>query len=256
MQEYAKIYIEVLSYQKRNDKMKIKTCGLTKRCTLYLTLGYLVSFLIYYLSNHIFYDVAILSYSWLFLQRLTYLLMIFIAATVTLIFYSLDEKKKAYISLIPFSLVRAVYFIPYFYLIFIYDGFDSFEAILFGLLAALGDAAISYLLTFLVFKIMLAVVKKANKTNLTLTEIIMKTTTLNFSDPVSLAFTVVSLIGFSYFFIKETIDTVIFICDYSGSLMAGEILYIIFSYIFDLALIFIYYFTLSYIKNRIVASYD
>ncbi len=236
--------------------MNIKTCGLAKRCTLYLFLGYLTTFLIYYLSNHIFYNAAILSYSWLFLQRLTYLLMIFIAATVTLIFYSLGENKKAYISLIPFSLVRTVYFIPYFYLIFIYDGFDSFEAIIFGILASIGDAAISYLLTLLIFKIMVFIIKKTNKSDLTLTELIIKPTRLNFSDPISLAFTIISLIGFSYFFVKEVIDTAIFISDYSGTLLAGEILYIIFSHIFNLALVFIYYFTLSHIKNKILAAGD
>ena len=236
--------------------MNIKTNGLTKRCTLYLSIGYIFAFLIYYLANYIFYDISALSYVWIFTQKLIYLLMIFIAATVMLIFYALGEKRHGYLSLIAFSLIRMIYFIPYFYLIFIYDGFDSVEALLFGLLSALADAAIFYLLALLALGVMLLIIKKSNQGGTPIDELIIKPTRLNFADPICLAFTVLSLLGFAYLFINEVIDTVSFIINYSGNLLTLEIIYIIFSYIFDLSLIFVYYFALSFIKNRIMTIND
>ncbi|MBQ3016509.1 MAG: hypothetical protein IJD79_07000 [Clostridia bacterium] len=236
--------------------MTIKTQGLTKRGSLLLLLGYLGAFILYYLSNQIFYEVEPLAYIWIFAQRLIYFLMLFISATLTLILYFSDKSKRAFLSLIAFSAARTIYFIPYFYLIYIYDGFDSIEAILFGILTAVGEAALAYGLTLLAFGFMLLVIKKANKSALSPSELILQHTKLDFSDPISLSFALLSLIGFSYFFIKEIIDTAIFLVDYSGSITVGEIFYIVFSFIFDLALIFIYYFVLSYVKNRIVATDD
>ncbi len=248
--------IKEFSFIKRTNKMAIKTQGLTKRGSILLLLGYIGTFILYYLSNQIFYEVEPLAYIWIFAQRLIYLLMLFISATLTLILYYSDKGKRAFISLIAFSAVRTVYFIPYFYLIYIYDGFDSVEAILFGILTAVGESAVAYGLTLLALGLMLLVIKRANKTSLSPSELVLQQTKLDFSNPISLSFALLSLIGFSYFFIKEIIDTSIFLLDYSGSIMIGEIFYIVFSFIFDLALIFIYYFVLSYVKNRIVATGD
>lgn len=236
--------------------MNLKTHGLTKRCTLYLLGGYFLSFLLFYFANYLYFGEPILSYIWIFAQKLIYFLPPFVAAVVTLILYASDKKHSAFLSLIAFSAVRMIYFIPYFYLIFIYDGFDSVESISFGFLASVAEAIIAYILTLLAFCVMLLVIKKTDRHGLHLSEHIAKPTELDFRNPVSLAFAILSLIGFSYFFIKEIVDTVTFVIDFSSTVTTGEILYMICSYLFDLSLIFIYYFVISYIKNRAIRIPD
>ena len=77
---------------------------------------------------------------------------------------------------------------------------------------------------------------------------------MDFKNPLSLAFAIVSLLGFSYYFIYEIIDTVVILISYSGTLTLGEIAYMFFAYLFDIALIFAYYFAISSTKNLIIAS--
>lgn len=226
--------------------------NLIKKASLGLFIGYFLTFLLFYLTNYLF-DSVVLTYIWVFAKKLTYLLPLLITASITLIIYCVFGKKAAYLALIPFSLSRIIYFFPYFYLQFIFDGFDSTESLLYAALSSLAEAALAYALSLLVFGVMLLIVKKSNAGRAQLDEIIFKKTSLDFSNPLSLAFTVVSILGFSYYFISEIIDTVAILSSYYGTLTLGEIAYMLFSYVFDVALIFAYYFTLVFVKNLIVA---
>ena len=238
---------------KNTTKLSRETKNLIKRIALGLFAGYLLTFLLFYVANYLS-DSLALAYVWLFAQKLTYLLPLLVTAMVTLALYAVYGKKVAFLALIPFSLVRMIYFLPYLYLQFIFDGFDSVESVTYGALTALGEAALAYALSLLVFGVMLFIVKKANAGRAPLDEIVFTKTTLDFKNPLSVAFAIVSLVGFSYYFISEIVDTVVILVSYSASLTAGEIAFMLFSYVFDLALIFAYYFTLVFIKNLIVAS--
>lgn len=231
--------------------MNSQTKNLIKKATVGLFIGYFLTFLLFYLTNYIS-DTLASAYIWLFAQKVTYLLPLMITAAITLTLFCLFGKRVAYTALIPFSVVRIIYFIPYLYLQFIFDGFDSIEAILYGGLLALAEAVLSYALSLAIFGIMLFTVKKANAGRASLEDIVFKKTTLDFLNPLSLAFAIVSLLGFSYYFIAEIVDTVVILVSYSGNLTLGEIAYMIFAYVFDIALIFAYYFTLVFIKNLIV----
>ena len=231
--------------------MNSQTKNLIKKVTVGLFIGYFLTFLLFYLTNYIS-DTLASAYIWLFAQKVTYLLPLMITAAITLTLFCLFGKRVAYTALIPFSVVRIIYFIPYLYLQFIFDGFDSVESILYGGLLALAEAVLSYALSLAIFGIMLFIVKKANAGRASLEDIVFKKTTLDFLNPLSLAFAIVSLLGFSYYFIAEIVDTVVILVSYSGSLTLGEIAYMIFAYVFDVALIFAYYFTLVFIKNLIV----
>ena len=240
------------SETKHTAELSRETKNLIKRIALGLFAGYLLTFLLFYVANYLS-DSLALAYVWLFAQKLTYLLPLLVTAMVTLALYAVYGKRVAFLALIPFSLVRMIYFIPYLYLQFIFDGFDSVESITYGALTALGEAALAYALSLLVFGVMLFIVKRANAGRASLEEIIFTKTGLDFLNPLSLAFAIVSLIGFSYYFISEIVDTVVILITYSAALTSAEIAYMVFSYVFDLGLIFAYYFTLVFIKNLIVA---
>ena len=233
--------------------MKSQITNLVKKFSAGLLIWYFLTFLLFYITNYLS-DSLTLAYVWMFAEKITELLPLLVTATVTLTLYCAASKKAAYLALIPFSAVRVVYFLPYFYLQFIFDGYDSVESLLFGALSALGEATIAYAFTLLIFGVMLLVVKKANRGRASLEDIIFKKTTLDFKNPLSLAFAIVSLLGFSYYFIYEIIDTVVILISYSGTLTLGEIAYMFFAYLFDIALIFAYYFAISSTKNLIIAS--
>ena len=230
--------------------MDLQTKNLIKRITVGLFLGYFLIFLLFYVTNYL----SDSMYVWMFASKLVYLLPLLITGMITLTFYCALGKTVAYIALIPFALVRVIYFLPYFYLQFVLDSYDSTEALLYGALSALGEAALAYALSLLVFGAMLFIIKISNKGRATLDTIIFKKTTLDFQNPLSLAIAIVSLIGFSYYFISEIVDTFTILLTYGATLTIGEVAYMLFAYLFDIALIFAYYFTLVFIKNLIVAS--
>lgn len=233
--------------------MDSQTKNLIKRITVGLFLGYFLTFLLFYVTNYLSDSIA-LAYVWMFASKLVYLLPLLITGMITLTFYCALGKTVAYIALIPFALVRVIYFLPYFYLQFVLDHYDSTEALLYGALSALGEAALAYALSLLIFGAMLFIIKISNKGRATLDTIIFKKTTLDFQNPLSLAIAIVSLIGFSYYFISEIVDTFTILATYGATLTIGEVAYMLFAYLFDIALIFAYYFTLVFIKNLIVAS--
>jgi hypothetical protein len=128
-------------------------------------------------------------------------------------------------------------------------GFASSEAILYALLLALGEVILSYVICVLVFALMYFIVKKKLGSD-DFSVAMDKYASLNLESPVSVAFMVVSVLVFLYFFIMEIIDTVGFFKDASGSFYTSEIIYIVVSFIFDISLLFIHFFTLCCVKNK------
>ena len=232
--------------------MKFNGYRLFLRSSIYLGIGYFASFVLYYLSNYI-YSVDALYYAWQFLQKGIYLLLPIIAALITLISSAFIGSGKACLNAIPLALVRTVYFVPYFYLMIITEGFDSVESLFYSALLALGEAIISYAVTVLIFTAMRFIIKKRG-TGRELSHIMTEPTVLDTSNPTSLAFLAVSLFSFVYFTVGEVIDTVAFISDYGFTFNTTELIYTVISYIFDILVPLLYYFILSLLKNYIISS--
>ena len=232
--------------------MNFNNKGFAKNSTIYIFFVYLASFLIYYLSEFIFFDYDFISYVRIYTNKLTYLLVPIVCGLITLIVYTFSGTKKALLTLIPITLVRLVYYVPYFYLVFIYDNFDSLESLFFAFFLSLGEAAIVYLICIAVFILLKSIIKKRMNDEADFENAITEKTQLDFQNPVSFAFIAVSFLAFLYFFIYEIVNTISFIIQYSFSFTATEIIYTVLSYIFDILLLLIHYFALSYIKNIII----
>ena len=232
--------------------MKLYSKGLYTRASLFLTLAYFVTFLTFYCTYVLFYDKAFFSYLWYFVQKSTFLLLPLISAMLILIADAYSGMKKALVVLIPLSLSKMIYSLPYYYLYFVYDIYDSIEALFFALLQSIAEIVFLYGFTLLIFFVMRFLLNSFNKKLVHRRELLAKRTELNFSNPVSLTFAVSALLCFLYFFTVEIIDTISIISRYSGRLNGGEIVYMVFSYFFDVLLLAVHYVALSYIKNYIM----
>ena len=240
------------NYNPKGFFMKLYNKGLYTRASLILTLAYFATFLSFYFSYVLFYDKSFFSYLWYFVQKSTFLLLPLVSATLILIEESYCGMKSALIKLIPLSFAKAIYSLPYYYLYFVYDIYDSIEALSFAFIQSLVEVLLLYIFTFIIFFIMRSLLKAFNKSTKSHGEILSKRTVLNFSDPVSLTFMISAVLCFLYFFVVEIVDTVSIISRYSARLRGGEIAYMVFSYFFDVLLLAVHYLVLAYVKNRII----
>lgn len=217
--------------------------------SLWLLLGYALSFALYYISNYLV-ITDLTAYIWLFVSRATYLLMPTAAALVIFICSGFDGYQKSILLSIPFALARLVYFIPSYYLDYIVEGFDSLESLGIAAVISLLEAAVSFGVTLLIFIILKLLSEKLGKKPSR--ELISKKTVFDFYDPTAVAIMAVSAIASIYFIIKEVIDTVVFTIEYGGDFTAPEFIFILISYVFDILIAPIYFFILAYIKNGIM----
>jgi hypothetical protein len=91
-----------------------------------------------------------------------------------------------------------------------------------------------------------------HKSGTYLADALAKKTTLDFADPVSLSFILLSALSALYFIIKEIIDTVQFISEYGTRFTETEIIYLCVSFILDVLIPCGYYVVLKALKNRII----
>ncbi len=226
--------------------MKFNDTRLCRNTTLLLLLSYFLSFLVYYLPSFVIESDA-LAYFSVFFRRCVYLLIPICAAYVAFIVSTVLGVRWAVTRLIPMTAARMVYLLPLFYLMLLSEGFDSIEGVTIGLALALGEAAIAYALTLLVFFAMRMI--QGYKRDGERSTDLLPQDAFDLSNRTSLAAFAVSCAAFSYFFICEIVDTVKYVVDYSGYYRSGEIIYIVISFIYDILLLFIYYFAFVIIKR-------
>ncbi len=226
--------------------MKFNDTRLCRNTTLILALSYFLSFLIYYIPSFVVESEA-LAYFSTFFRRCAYLLIPICAAYVALVTSSFLGVKWAVTRLIPMTLSRIVYLLPLFYLMLLADGFDSLEGLSIGLALSLGEAAIAYGLTVLLFFAMRFIqgYKRDSERHTDL----LPSDPFDLSNKTSLAAALVSSAAFLYFLVSEIIDTVAYIIEYSGYYRSGEIIYIVISFMYDILLPFVYYLAFVLIKR-------
>lgn len=201
-------------------------------------------FLLFYIEGFEFF-----VYIDLILNRLTYLLLPIVAGAVTFICESFLGGTYALTRLIPLSLMRLIYFIPYFYLSFMGSGARTPEALLLGTSVAIADALFAYALSFIVF---ILLKKLTGRSGADAKEVLVRKTALDFSDPFSLGIAIASLLPTLFFLAGEIADTVSFFFSYGASFTAGELIYTVFCYLFDFSLFFIHYYAVICTKNYVI----
>lgn len=235
--------------------MKLNNKGLYTKASLILLVVHFATFMILYCSEFVFINSKFITYLWYFMQKATFLLLPLVSAMLILLADAYLGIKAALVKLLPLSFAKMIYSLPYYYLLFVYNPlYDSTDAIFFALIQSFAESIILYVFVLIVFYIMKEFLWLFNKTEEKNSELLSKNTVLNFRDPVSLTFMISALLCFLYFLIDEIITTVSIISGYSGRLLSGEIVYMVFSYVIDVLLLALYYLALAYLKNLIVKA--
>ena len=232
--------------------MKLNNRNLYTRASLILLLVHFATFLIMYLAEFIF-KSGFFTVLWYYVQKTTFLLIPLVSGLLTLIADAFLGTRAALLRLIPLSLAKLIYSIPFYYLQFVYDTFyDSVDAILLSLLQSLIESIVLYIFSLIIFIMMKCFLWILNdgRSN---RELLAKDTVLDFHDPVSATFMICTALCFVYWLVDEIITTVSTISSYA-TLTAGEIIYMLVSYVIDIALLALYYVALSRIKNAIIKS--
>ncbi len=245
-------YLVVLN-NKGIFSMNFNKKGLVRNLTLYLSGVYLLFFIVCYIKDFVFPQANFFFYLDIFLDKLISLLPPSISALIALIFSGFGKNKiTPYAVMIPTSVSRIIYVLPYFYIKNILDGYISGKAFLYSAIYALADIFLNYLLSLIVYLVIRAVIRIRAGRIVSLPFYLKEKTELNVADPIACAFLTVSFIGFLYFFIAEIINTVSYIISYSFNFTSSDLILAVVSYIYIVFLLFVYFFTLAHIKNKIL----
>ena len=177
--------------------------------------------------------------------------------------YCLDKGiKKSLLPLLLLSLTRAVYTLPYYYLIALDFGFDSVEGLLISLVATVIDVIILFVKTlaacFVVGFISASYKAKSFKRDAllsvrgSLSQDISPAPAFALTDNISVALLSVCAIEFIYKLALEIYDAVSYIIDYSENYRSDEIIYMVFRFIFILFVFLFSHFVCSEIKNALI----
>ena len=226
------------------------------RACLYLALTYLLTYALSHIANYVT-GSAFIVYLNEAVSRATYLLLPMVSATVMLIASIYVGVGKAILFGATMMLPRLIYFVPYFYMVnYAYAfGYDTAEAIPLALGFALLEALISFAVSVLLLFVMRLLLARLGKKN-DLTELAEERSRLFSPAPISTVIRILSGAAFLYFFIKEIIDAVQFLSEYFATVRVGELIYMCWIFVFDIALFFIHFLVISYVKNRSVANME
>lgn len=241
--------------------MHLKTKGIYGWLTLAFGLTNAAVFVLYYLFNHISaissaqWSVYIAVYIVPFIASGLELLMPLVGAAVLLITRAFYGTKYTLLRAIPLSVMRIFYLLPYYYLYFVFDGYSSIEALLFGLLSSIPEIAVQYALMLALFVIMRVLSQRRLGEGEALCQSLSSDGIFRLEAAGCFALFGASLCAFAYLFVRECIDTVSFLIEYSGSYTVAEIIFITVSFLLDFALLFLYHICLRLVCRRICCGY-
>ena len=213
----------------------------------------ILRFLLYYISTYITESAAMIYISSYF-SEITYMLFPLITAAFIHSTYKKHSFGKAMLLAIPFSLVEILYLFPYRACELAYDGYEITVTLLFAILIALITVILNYakalFLLFIIIFLTRIFAKPKSKRKNDLNDSLADCGAFDFSNPETKGIFAASLNVFILSLISEIIDTVSFLLSYSGTYRTGEILYILFRYVFILAMLIISHALAYYIKKQ------
>jgi hypothetical protein len=233
--------------------MSFKEKGYFAKAALLLAAGYFLTFIVYYLANYVIAADGF-SYFYLFFRKITYLLLPALSAVAVLCAAPFKDRASLFLASTSLALARITFSIPNFYLLLVAEHYSSIEALALGSLLAILESLITYVIIILIYALMQLIIRLANKNGADLKALVIKTTKLDFGDPIAAAIATVSAACFIYYFIAEIIQTVGFFTDYSSTMNAEEIIYTVASYIIDILVLPSYFFSLCFAKNFIMSK--
>lgn len=177
-----------------------------------------------------------------------------ITATVMFVYGCFEGLWRGLLfGLLP-SVTRIFYLILYYYLLFIRDGFDSVESILFSLLSCIPEIIFLYIITALIYFALHFITMWRAGDKDTYVFSLMGERLFDFDNPISFSALLVAIGSFLYLIIVEIIDTVAFFSEYGSNFNTFEIVYIAISFLVDLAIGVLIYLGVELVRKKIVTD--
>lgn len=203
----------------------------------------LFDFLFYYIINLLFWESDAAVYTAYFVGRFfEFAIPIFAAA---LMLTRIQSTSKSLLTALIFALPRLVYLIPYYYLDYVYDIYDSKEAILLSLATSAVVIIVVALKILLLHAIMRLFLRRAG-----IVEPTFPIRPLDLDSPATFGILIASLLVFLIELGLEIYDTVLFFIEAGTHYRTGEIISIVGSYVFLIAA-----FILTHAISCLLASY-
>ena len=229
-----------------DNKIKIKSYG--HAFGLMLTLVGLFSFaefLLFYIPSGFYYEYDALIVTASYLTTMLEIIIPVLSATVIFLVFGGGVKNKILPSFFV-ALTRLFYSVPYYYIYYVSDVFDSSEAIILALLISILFVTVSALQTFICIFITSFVYHRKNSD----INDIQRASIFNFDDQMNFATLICTFFIFTVFFIREIINTVEYLLESKGTYRTNEILLIILAYVLLFVFAFIAYAVGVLVKNR------
>ena len=232
---------------------------LTPRVTAAIVGGlYLVSFLAFYIPNYAIGKSADWwEYIRYFLGELVGFISPALVGLAVFVFHRAALTWRSYLGALLLSAPRAVYTLPYYYLMALAYGFDSLEGVAISipvsLLYLLFDSLIAFLycliIRFTVYRMRLSELMAAlpplkqkekpeptvkNEAMAGVADAVAGENPYDTASPVNRGILITLMIQLAVSVIRELTNTVSYLIDYAGSYRLGEIIYITISYVFIL----------------------
>ncbi|MBR2343135.1 MAG: hypothetical protein IKA64_02670 [Clostridia bacterium] len=229
------------------------TRGLYSRSILYFSLASIAVYAVYHLAFTFMLSEAgdVLYYLYTFLHRAFELAVPATAVAISLALYSAKGIRSAFSFLAVPAATRLLYSLPYYYIGYISEGFDTSESIPLSLLTSAAEVAVFYLILLGIFGFALLFTGRSAKGRRR--ELIAGSigeVSASAPSPASRAILGGCLGALILLLAFEIIDTVTLLIECSFRLMTGEIIYIAACYAL-LALVFLilYYSSIALVKR-------
>lgn len=203
----------------------------------------LFDFLVYYIINLLFWESDAAVYTAYYVSRFFEFALPIFAAAIMLT--HAQTMKRALLSALLLSLPRLVYTIPYYYLDYVYDIYDSKEAILLSLATSAAVILFVSLKTYIFYAVMRFFIKRAGIDAPT-----FPIKPFDLERPEAFGILAASLTAFLVSLGFEIYDTVVFFIEAGTRYRTSEILSIVGSYVFLIAA-----FILTHAISCLLASY-
>lgn len=223
-----------------------------------------------YLFAHLAYlnmnsDVGLVyEYITLYISKvLGFVIPVAISALAMLIYANEGARASASFTL-ALSSARVFYYLPYYYIIYIYNyGYDTVESLALSLISSVGVILFTSLFTLITISLSVLILKKQGDNGTALSPSQMLCDSLSrrqeiteLTSGANLAFLISSLLSLLCSIIPEIIDTVTFFIEYGFDYTPGEVLTIMGNYLLLFALTVGSYIISSYLRNRFLSSHD
>lgn len=235
-----------------NDK------GLTSRAAGLLAFLNILAFALYYVFSYIVSapnDFVV--YLVHFTTNTITLLLPLISASVLLIKRTYVGKSPMLVAAIPLAITKIIYLVPYYYMFFIYSGYDSIESLTMGALWSIPEIAFLYGETVLLavgMRLISDFIEKRAEQPRAFHELIAERPVLDLDNSATLSIFCVGILTFIYLFVKELVNAISYFVEYAGSYKMDEILYIAFSFIYDVLMLLIVHLVMCAVKNHILSK--